>query len=482
MDRKQRMAMRKSAMAGRLNDAARAIDAAMEKAGISPSQKGEFLDWTIASLWSNFREERMNQRIMIENEIRQLGLRFPNGTVKKEYAVFFELPTDKISDIKLSGAEELGLNFSIDEDGKCSLTGKPASAGDFTLRLRYNTIEGEPSSELSIPVAFNPNPRDLWKNIPTDENIPYYKPDSDSAYIKVEVDEAGEPKKDIVAASRRGRSHAQEGKARDDHFSLYHCDKSDWYIMAVADGAGSAKYSRKGSEVACKTVIDHCKELLLDNPAFESSIREYESDRDNNEKRTTLTRNIIDIIYKGAMKAHEAVKKVAEANEEAKLKDFATTLMFAVCKKYEFGWFIASFWVGDGAMCLFDAENKTAKLLGTPDEGEFSGQTRFLTMPEIFRDPEVVAKRLRMAIVPDFTALFLMSDGISDPMFETDVNLRDYSKWEEFYNRLKTGFPEDEIGGVDLSDDNEEAKDQLLKWLDFWSPGNHDDRTIVILY
>ena len=141
------------------------------------------------------------------------------------------------------------------------------------------------------------------------------------------------------------------------------------------------------------------------------------------------------------MKAHEAVKKVAEANEEAKLKDFATTLMFAVCKKYDFGWFIASFWVGDGAMCLFDAENKTAKLLGTPDEGEFSGQTRFLTMPEIFRDPDVVSKRLRMAIVPDFTALFLMSDGISDPMFETDKNLNDYAKWEEFYNNLKNGFP-----------------------------------------
>ena len=74
-------------------------------------------------------------------------------------------------------------------------------------------------------------------------------------------------------------------------------------------------------------------------------------------------------------------------------------------------------------------------------------------MPEIFRDPDVVAKRLRMAIVPDFTALFLMSNG-----------------------------PEDEIGGVDLSDDNEASKDQLLGWLDFWSPGNHDDRTIAILY
>ena len=156
--------------------------------------------------------------------------------------------------------------------------------------------------------------------------------------------------------------------------------------------------------------------------------------------------------------------------------------MFAICKKYDFGWFIASFWVGDGAMCLFDKEAKTAKLLGTPDEGEFSGQTRFLTMPEIFHDPDIVSKRFRFTVVPDFTALFMMTDGVSDPMFETDKNLNDYAKWEEFYEKVKNGFPEDKIEGVDLSDNNEGAKDELLRWLNFWSPGNHDDRTIAILY
>lgn len=476
------MATRKNQTICRLNESARALDKALQNAGVSSADKESFLNWAISSLWNTFKEERMNQRIMIENEVRQLGLRFPNGTVKKEYSYSFQLPTDKIDVIELSGIDELGLTLEMDKPGEFSLLGKPQKAGDFTLKLRYTTVEGEPVSELIIPIAFNPSPRDLWKNIPTDRNIPYFKEDSDKEYLKVEAGKDGSPKKDIVAASQRGRSHAQEGKARDDHFSLFHCEESDWYIIAVADGAGSAKYSRKGSEVACNTVIDHCKNLLFENPEFEASIREYEADRDNQEKRTNVTRHVIDIVYKGAMKAHEAVKKVAEANEESKLKDFATTLMFAVCKKYDFGWFIASFWVGDGAMCLFDENNKTAKLLGTPDEGEFSGQTRFLTMPEIFRDPEVVAKRLRMAIVPDFTALFLMSDGVSDPMFETDKNLNDYAKWEEFYNNLKNGFPDDEIGGVDLSDDNEAAKDQLLGWLDFWSPGNHDDRTIAILY
>lgn len=481
MDRKHRLADRSRKSALRLNETARAVRKAMAKAGIPSADKEAFIDWTIGQLWNSYKEERMNQRLIIENEIKALGIRLPNGTVKKEYCTLFELPVDKISKVQLIGADEIGLAFIVGGDGKCSLCGKPKLAGDFTLTLRYNTVEGEAPSELKIPVAFNPDPRSLWKNLPTGD-IPYPKPDSETAFIKVEAAVDGTLKKDIVAASQRGRSHAQEGKARDDHFTLFHCGDSDWYVLAVADGAGSAKYSRKGSEVACKTVVDHCKNLLIKNPAFEAAISEYEADRQDANKRTALTKHVIDIIYNGALKAHEAVKKVAEANEEAKLKDFATTLMFAVCKRYDFGWFIASFWVGDGAMCIFDENTKSIKLLGTPDEGEFSGQTRFLTMPEIFRDKDVVAKRLRMAIVPDFTALFLMSDGVSDPMFETDKNLNDYARWEEFWGYLKNGFPDDEIGGVDLSDDNEASQDQLLRWLDFWSPGNHDDRTIAILH
>lgn len=458
------------------------MERAMIEAGIPHADRELFLNRTISRLWSNYKEERMNQRLMIENEIKALGIRLPNGTVKKEYAASFKLPAEKISGVTLDGAGELGLGFTCTPDGECTLSGRPGRAGDFTLTLRYATVEGEPQSELKIPVAFNPDPRSLWRNIPTDKNIKYYKADEAKDYVKVEADGEGAPRKDIVAASQRGRSHAQEGKARDDHFKLLHCEDSDWYVIAVADGAGSAKYSRKGSEVACDTVVEHSKAHLSANEAFEQAILEYGADQENVGKRNAVTRFVYDIVFKGAVKAHEALNRLAALDDNDKVKDFNTTLMFAICKKYDFGWIVASFWVGDGAMCLFDEKTKTAKLLGTPDEGEFSGQTRFLTMPGIFREQDAVAKRLKMAIVPDFTALFLMTDGVSDPMFETDRNLNEYAKWEEFYRRLKDGFPDDEIGGVDLSDDNPSAQDQLLRWLDFWSPGNHDDRTIAILY
>lgn len=462
-----------------INEAARIIDNAIKNLRIPVSQKVSFINWAVNSLWKDFKNEKMNQKLIIENEIKNLNIRLPNGTVKKPYQANFLFPVEA-NNVELINGQELGLHLIRTVNG-CSLSGEPTQSGDFTLKIRFNTIEGVSFSEITIPIAFNPNPRDLWRNIPTDEDIAYFKPDCDSEYVKFAVEEDERCRKDMVAASQRGRSHAQEGKARDDHFKLFHCPESDWYIIAVADGAGSAQYSRKGSWVACDTVVDYCKAQLINNKNFEDAIINYNMAPNDEEKRKALTQYVYDIVLKGAVKAHEEINRVANL-EGKKTKDFATTLMFVICKKYKFGWFIASFWVGDGAMCLYDEKNKISKLLGVPDEGEFSGQTRFLTMSEIFRETDVVSKRLRMTIVPDFTALMLMTDGVSDPMFETDKNLNDFSKWEEFYNKLKNGFPDDEISGINFLDKNENIEGKLLKWLDFWSPGNHDDRTIAILY
>ena len=67
-----------------------------------------------------------------------------------------------------------------------------------------------------------------------------------------------------------------------------------------------------------------------------------------------------------------------------------------------------------------------------------------------------------------------LGDGISDPKFETDANLNKIEKWNDLWENIGKE--------VELADDNSESQYQLLKWLDFWSPGNHDDRTIAILY
>ena len=490
----------------------------LDKFGISATlaQADDFEKWLVNEVWNKYSEDKMNQRIIIENRVKsECNLRVPNGTVRKEYSARIELPTELVEDAWFEDncLESLGLSCTLTESGTTpaeegntadgcaqetdnacpakpeklilTISGKPKAGGDSTIKLSYKYkgwINGDPISTVNIPIAFNPDPRSLWKNIPTSKDIPFYKPDCECQYIKVESKENATPRKDIVAASQRGRSHAQEGKARDDHFRITHCDESDWYIIAVADGAGSAKLSRRGSEIACNTVVEHCLEQLKDSADFEAKIRAYNEAKDSETAIREMGVTIYSIVGGGAFKAHKAIKAAADANDSATTKDFATTLMFAICKKFDFGWFVASYWVGDGAMCLFNKEKGTHRLLGIPDEGEFSGQTRFLTMPEVFKDPKAIMDRLRFSIEDDFTALMLMTDGVSDPMFETDNNLNSTAKWDEFWDKLHKGFADDEIPGVDLSDDNEESKDQLLRWLDFWSPGNHDDRTIAILY
>ena len=115
------------------------------------------------------------------------------------------------------------------------------------------------------------------------------------------------PQKDIVAASKRGRSHAHEGKARDDDFNIYHNDSNGWYIIAVADGAGSAKYSRKGSAVACETCVEFCKTALENPIELEKEIIALNSTTEGQSNRAISTL-IYNIVGGAAHKAHRAIQ------------------------------------------------------------------------------------------------------------------------------------------------------------------------------
>jgi hypothetical protein len=61
-----------------------------------------------------------------------------------------------------------------------------------------------------------------------------------------------------------------------------------------------------------------------------------------------------------------------------------------------------------------------------------------------------------------------------------EANLPNIAKWQEFLADLK-GQNEDRVT-VELSTTNPDIEAQLSKWMDFWSPGNHDDRTLAIVF
>lgn len=459
-----------------------------------------FVKFLSDDLWNKYNAFLMDKLLILENEVKTMPLTLPNAKEGVPYNQTVCLPDDRpdmfLVDVDGVTEDRHGLSVTVAEDGRSfTVSGTPSLEAlrtedgtvrdtnfKLTLYFRFKGFElppNRPVLERELQIIINQDPRKLWKNIPVDwtkmSGPTYFKADLQAEYVKVLALPDGTPQKDIVAASKRGRSHAQEGKPRDDDFRLLHLDNG-WYVMAVADGAGSAKCSREGSRLACETAVGHCMSRLSDSRQFEEAIDKYNASNGGGEfeARKQVGDFIHEIVGNAAFYAYKSIE-AESVRTGIPLKAYSTTLLLAICKKFAYGWFVASFWVGDGAICLYDRERHTARILGTPDEGEYAGQTRFLTMQEIFKNTKEFYQRLRFSIVPDFTALMLMTDGVSDPKFETDANLLNPDKWDALWNDLRDN-------GVELTDDNEDAKEQLLGWLDFWSPGNHDDRTIAILY
>ena len=64
-----------------------------------------------------------------------------------------------------------------------------------------------------------------------------------------------------------------------------------------------------------------------------------------------------------------------------------------------------------------------------------------------------------------------MTDGITDPRFPTEASLKDKTCWDNFWAEVSEAAKFEDEG----------AEVRLLQWLSFKSPGNHDDRTVVLL-
>lgn len=419
-------------------------------------------------------------------------VRLPNAFEKQDYRGEVALPPCDSARFVLTGVtgvdeSQHGLKIEVDEN-KFSITGTPdlsalrkdgqPAPSEFTLTAKYRlevdgasggAYEGEKEFKLVIVPAIDT----LWRDEPVNWDQmpePRYRNENQA----VEFAELDGEEKHIVAASLRGRSHAQEGKPRDDAFRF--ATTHGWQVLAVSDGAGSACYSREGARLACEKAVAVCCERLDNEPyrdGFEAHIKALSAIPDETDKRKPVGDSLYTLLCHAANQARQAIAQ--EAGLQGKeTRTYAATLLLCVAKHFPFGWFVGSFWVGDGAIALYrrDTTPHTVYLMGEPDEGEYGGQTRFLTMPEVFSDASALYRRLRFRLVDDFSALFLMTDGVSDPKFETTNNLKNAEKWDALW---------DELTAANALTNTPDSKQALLEWLGFPSPGNHDDRTLLVL-
>lgn len=352
----------------------------------------------------------------------------------------------------------------------------PTDPGEQEIGLTY--LLGGRRCTTIFKLLVNQDPKKLWVRNDPPSGSPFMK----ELYVSRSY---RDEKARFLAASRRGRSHEQAGTFRDDDFGFWSNHNESVYLLVVADGAGSAKYSREGSRRVVKSVIDYLKLRLTSGIWDETSLVES---KDGKVAQLLVSAANNALVQLDSFCKAENLKM--NATEKYSLKDFNTTLLVSAIHVAEDGTRkIVSFSIGDGAIAWVEPEK--SELLCAPDGGEYSGQTRFLTTTQVwakaasdwaaFRGERVFSKTIGPENA-DFGFLVLMTDGVSDPFFETDVKLRDSKMWDEFVlSEADVDDGEKSLRNVMLELDDKNAESKLLNWLGFWSRGNHDDRTLALL-
>jgi hypothetical protein len=430
-------------------------------------------------------QDMLKKNWSIQNKVADImdkQLIIPNGSVNKPYEAKLDFIKAGISGLKYTTFEGLykyGLSYDPETE---TISGLPAESGDFKVTFQFRIDDENDDSVLHskiIMLVINADPKSLWKEIPSDldkddawKAANYWKPDRANSFTQLGT-------KHIVVSSNRGRSHANVGSCRDDDYAFAFFEDTGWSVVCVADGAGGAPLSRKGSQLACNWIIEYFQnnftaELLI---PFDNDVRQQHENTDE-ESSKRIQFFVYDNLSKAAFYTHKKMEAFA-LKAERSIKDFHSTLIFSLYKKYDFGYAILTFGVGDCPIALVNKEFTDVKLMNWLDVGEFGGGTRFITMPEIFTSDKF-STRFGFKLIEDFSYLFMMTDGIYDPKFVVEANLEKLEKWKEFIADLE-GNNEDKAK-VDFMEDNNAVADQLSTWMDFWSPGNHDDRTLAVIF
>ncbi|WP_395752951.1 PP2C family serine/threonine-protein phosphatase [Prosthecobacter sp.] len=362
----------------------------------------------------------------------------------------------RISHLQLP--DDCGLVF---DEATGAVTGTPTRASEGALSLDYVPSRSGCSIPFKVSFLINPDPASLWKDL---------QPPADAPYQKKLVDDREErhgPFR-VVAASRRGRSHANKGEFRDDDFAIGYAADTGWLVIVVADGAGSALYSRRGSEIACAVAKDRLTGTL--NSARHNQAEAlYSLHRDW--QHPEVSKALRQTLYEAALDAHHKLRaEVARPSEELGLpalpvlRNYDTTLIMLVLKKTGEGCVAATFAIGDGGAGLLPYAGEGFPIT-KPEGGDYAGQTYFLTMPETLRNDEAsLDHRFQLTITSEFCAALVMTDGITDPKFPSDSAFADPAQWAAFWSELQPALT---------------SSPALLEWMNFFSPGNHDDRTLV---
>lgn len=392
-------------------------------------------------------------------QVPKVNFYIANGKLNQFYQekICFKENLDILVDYEsIEFLDDLGLKAENN-----TISGLPNASGTTNISFTYRYLGENFKSNLKLVIVADP--KDLWEVHEPPEDSKLYK---EHEFYKAITYKQNDDEYKILAASRRGRSHEHNGSFRDDHFEYKILDQDpSIVILAVADGAGSAQYSREGSRIATEKTISFLNTELANNTAFQK-LENYDfNDGPTSEVNKELVQNwnisVTELFRLTTQYAIEQIQQQVE-NIQSTFREFATTLQIVIVKHVKDKRFISSFWIGDGAISIYNP-NKV-RLLGETDGGDYVGQTVFLS-PNL----EPIHRYIRISIADKNDWIFLMTDGVSDPYFDTDQDLSSLDSWTQFVDEYEDVCKSDNDGSL------------LNNKLHFFKKGHHDDRTLVVV-
>ncbi|MCO4100794.1 MAG: protein phosphatase 2C domain-containing protein [Gemmatimonas sp.] len=257
----------------------------------------------------------------------------------------------------------------------------------------------------------------------------------------------------LVLGSRRGRLHAHRGAHREDAGHLVHF--TNGWCTAVADGAGSATYSRLGSALATFTFTHEVREALQHGRAPAAALDEA---------------------MQHAAVAVDVRQRAFAARTGLALRDLRTTLLVATLHAGR----LAFMQVGDGAMVVRHRGGALSHPFAAAT-GDFSGEVaHFLPDDGALA---VLQSSLTTADVGETDVVLLATDGVEDPWYPFTRHA------VALIDTLRAGVRDDSALPASLvpswRDGVLEAADPvhaLTEWLAFEKRGENDDRTLCVAH
>ena len=258
---------------------------------------------------------------------------------------------------------------------------------------------------------------------------------------------ADDPSWQLAAISRRGRLHAHRAEHREDAAAIVVL-ASGW-CAAVADGAGSAPFSRIGAALAVHAASATCAASLESGESLAAALA-------------------------NGARAADTLLRTFAAFTHTPLRSLRTTLLVALYHQGEIG----VMHVGDGGAALLHDDGRVS-IPTAGHAGEFSGEVAHFLPDDGAADALLASVHVESAA--RLAGVLLVTDGIEDPWYPM------HRTAPALFDQLVGGVRDDnaDIAGVTqrfrgpvLS--AEQPAHALAAWTTFEKRGENDDRTLFV--